>query len=268
MNDRKEIEQLLLDILGGSFELTTEKASKIIDILDAAPEADQIPLLAFVLRTSHLALESDFTDKGRRMTNERFQELSETILTDALKVFHVWIKHNPTEEYLAEKVWAYQKRFEKDDERDFFLTALLRDSHTPYTRIPDDIYFIDDLDESPAAAPAEDGSLANEREETALIMNLLNRGSSDETALAVALWNIMDRQSSLFDRFKIFRIILHMVKKDAEETTGAEMAGRIQEMFSRLVEEIKGHGVLGIAINAKDLPKEIRDVIEKMRKKE
>ena len=43
--DKKTIKQLLLERLGGNFDLTTEKASKIIDTLDIAPERDQISLL-------------------------------------------------------------------------------------------------------------------------------------------------------------------------------------------------------------------------------
>ncbi|MGC9610845.1 MAG: hypothetical protein ABSE68_01335 [Minisyncoccia bacterium] len=263
--DREIIEQLLLEILGGNFELFTEKASKIIDVLDGAPERDQESLLTFVLRVSHLAPESDFVEKGRKMTDERFAELTKTILSDIRKVFHVWIRQNPTEEVLAQKVWAYQKRFNQTDERDFFLGTLLRDSHTPYVQIPNDIYVIDDLDDPLVDAPGGN-DISRFREATALIMNLLGRGADSEEALTVALWNIIDRQTSTRDKFMVFRIMVHMVGKNAEETTKAAISDALTGMLSQYIETMKSHsGVLGIAIDAKDLPPNIREFFEKMR---
>jgi hypothetical protein len=263
-NRREETEQLLLEILGGDFELTTEQGSKIIDVIDASPEAEQIPLLAFVLRMGRLAPPSDFIDKGRKMTPARFTELAKIIpLSDIHSAIRAWTKQNPTEEHLAGKVLAYMKRFEKDDERDFFISMLLRDSLIPYVQISDDLYVIDDLDNELLPTVSEEEEKIRFREAVALVHNLLNR-INDDDAIAVVLWNLMNRQASPHGKFMVLRYVLSTIKNTAEAAAKEEISDALKH-FTRFAGSAMGSGnVLGIAINANDLPAEIREFFQKM----
>lgn len=259
--DYEKIKELLLEIMGGEFDLKTEKASLILDILDAAPEADQVPLLAFVLGRWKFVSESDCIEKGRRMSDKRFQELQTSgIFNDLKKAFHVWIRRNPSEEELARKVWSFLKRYEGNDEQDFLLTQLLSDEHVPYKQISEELYHVD----------LESLGLGEEFPETAdafveegtLVQSIINR-VSEPTILTKLLWNVINRQPDSAKKFTIFATIMALFHARVETETISRVMDSLKEFMRRLTVHV---GLTAIKVPP-ELGEELKKLLEKFKKK-
>ncbi len=230
----EEFERMLTTILGGDYELRTERASAILKVVNDANETQRPQLLAFVLKNFGIIEDGGEPMKDTRMSDERFEELVKKLRKEVHRVFHVWVKKNPTEEELGKKLHQYLfGELTNEEERSVTLTIIMTDGCIPYRRIPDEL-LNEGLTSGDVKEALEDLEVeAKIKEDAAVIRSVLHRRNLT-SATVMILWNIMGQHHSEAERFVMFHQILMNLEEEAKES-GFGGLGNIGGMIIGLV---------------------------------
>ncbi|MFH1162278.1 MAG: hypothetical protein V1696_03325 [Candidatus Jorgensenbacteria bacterium] len=230
----QDFERILTNILTADYELKTERTSAILKVLRDVTEGQKPHLFAFVLKNFGFIEDCGEPMKDERMSDDRYQELVKSLGNEVHRLFHAWIKKNPTEEELGGKLQKYFfGELTNDEERSVALSIILGDRHIPYRRIPLEL-----LDEGITGSDIQEvleGHEVEERmkEDAAIIQNILRRKNLT-TPMMILLWNIVNRHKTEAERFVLFSTLLGMVeneaKHDAIDGLGS-IGGMIASMF-------------------------------------
>lgn len=220
---REEVQKVLDDIMAADFKEKSEQASSILRVLNSCPENEQSDMLAYVLQRFKIIDDSDEPMTGDRISKDRYRDIVDRIGDDIHRIFHIWLKKNPSEEDLAHKLWHFlNENLKADDERSVALSIVLFDRHIPYRQIPEE----PDLDFGEVQEAMRDKEVQERvKHDAVLVQNILRRKNLSEYVTAL-LWSIVKHQQSEVEQFAIFGLTLHLLEAEIKSdlTNGLEGA--------------------------------------------
>lgn len=232
----EEFERMLANILGGDYELKTERAAAILKVVGDAEEAQRHHLLAFVLKNFGLIEDGGEPMKDKRMSEERYEELMKKLRKEVHRVFHVWVKKNPSEEELGKRLHQYLfGELTDEEERSVALSVILGDRCVPYRRIPDEL-LNEGLTGGDVKEALEDPEVEEKvREDAVVIRSILHRRNLTPATVMI-LWNIMSHHQSDAERFVVF----HQILMNLEEETKNSGFGGLGDIGGMIIGMIGG----------------------------
>lgn len=234
VSDIERIQGVLLEILGcTTYQQTFEQSQKILDILDTVPEENKIALLVYVLKHCNIAPQSKHIDHGEQISMQRYSELSWKLHDDTHEAFHVWIRQNPSEEEVAQKLLQYLNHFENRDEQVFVLTVILTDSHIPYRQIPD---ALDDVSDEEMDAYRILNTFEDLADAMSLVRSILSR-SNELVNVPAMLAKFIFQEKDEARRIALVYHVIEAVRDDAEIKTRAVMGEKAEKFFAELISQ-------------------------------